>query len=174
MANPVLLTSFDTWAAHQRSNASDDLLEKLLEHSLAPAHAHVIRRIPVDFQRAPATVIAAIETVRPTVVICCGMAEQRSHLTLEAQGKRAGDILTTGLDLELLVQKTIATTISYDAGDFVCNHLYYEVLNYIQQHQLNSQGLFVHVPVLNGQNLPSVLADFLSIVNHCSEHPSRG
>jgi pyroglutamyl-peptidase len=165
MAGSILLTSFDTWAAHQTSNASDDLLEGVLDQQLAPAHAHVIRRIPVDFQLAPATVIAAIETVQPAVVICCGMAEQRSHLTIEAHGKRAGDTLTTGLDLELLVQGTIATAISYDAGDFVCNHLYYEILSHIQQRQLNSQGLFVHVPVLTGQNLPSVMADFLSIVN---------
>jgi pyroglutamyl-peptidase len=165
MASPILLTSFDTWAAHQASNASDDLLARVLEHQLAPANAHVIRRIPVDFELAPATVIAAIETVQPAVVICCGMAEQRSHLTIEAQGKRAEDILTTRLNLDLLVQKTSATAISYDAGDFVCNHLYYEVLNHIQQRQLNSQGLFVHVPVLTGQNLPSVMADFLSIVH---------
>jgi pyroglutamyl-peptidase len=156
----LLLTSFDIWKQHHTSNASDDLLNALLSQNGLPQNARVLRKLPVDFQRAPELVIGAIQEYAPEVIICCGMAERRSRLTVESNGKLGEEILKTGVNLQALVNDLKITTISHDAGRFVCNHLYSSVLSYLRQYQLNSQCIFVHVPVLTPDNCAEILADF--------------
>ena len=159
----MLLTSFDTWQSHQCSNSSDDLLEKLSQRNLIAQPCHFLRKIRVDFQMAPKEVISTIDDLQPDVIICCGMAESRQVLTVESNGKCQGSVLQTSIDLAALIEGTIATQISHDAGNFVCNHLYYSVLSHLQKTQ--SRALFVHVPLLSEQNLDSVMRDFLTIVH---------
>jgi pyroglutamyl-peptidase len=36
--------------------------------------------------------------------------------------------------------------ISYSAGTYLCNHIYFTTLNFIHMHNLNTQAIFVHVP----------------------------
>jgi pyroglutamyl-peptidase len=160
----VLLTSFDIWKRHHISNASDDLLNEFLNQHGQLANSHLLRKLPVDFQRAPELVIAAIREHAPEWIVCCGMAERRSCLTLESNGKSTTEILQTPANLTALVSGLKVSAISHDAGRFVCNHLYYSVLAHLRQHQLNSQCIFVHVPVLHPNNLAEILADFQVIL----------
>ena len=164
MPKTILLTSFDVWEPHQISNSSDDLLGMAIDQNWLPPNIYFLRRLPVDEHLAPARVIAAIAAGQPDIIICCGMAEDRTELTLEAQGQRTGEILTTGIELSALITATIATHISYDAGNFVCNQLYYAVLQYIYQEQRSRHCLFMHVPRLHDKNLVSVGQDFAVIV----------
>ena len=164
MGKKFLLTSFDVWEPHQRSNSSDDLLTELLKQDLLPENSSLLQKIPVSFQLAPEFVIAQINELKPDVIICCGMAEARSVLTIESNGKGQQEIIHTSVDLERLIQRSIATQISHDAGSFVCNHLYYSVLRYLRERQLATQCIFVHVPVLNTANLPTIVQDFLIIL----------
>ncbi len=159
----LLLTSFDTWQPHQRSNSSDDLLNEISQRNLIAHPCHFLRKICVDFQMAPREVISTIDRLLPDVIICCGMAESRQALTIESNGKSQGSVLHTSIDLAALIEGTIATQISHDAGNFVCNHLYYSVLSHLQETQ--SRALFVHVPLLSEQNLDVVMRDFLTIVH---------
>lgn len=92
------------------------------------------------------------------------MAERRQFLTVESNGKYQSEVWQTPLHLDSLIAGTIATQMSHDAGSFVCNHLYYSVLKYIQETQQNSQCLFVHVPLLNQTNLNAIVQDFLTII----------
>lgn len=160
----ILLTSFDIWKPHHVTNASDDLLAELLARNHITEHMHLMRKLPVDFDLAPQQVIAKINDWQPNFVICCGMAEKRSHLCLETNGKQADQILHTSIGLDELIESFSATVLSHDAGKFVCNHLYYTVLKYIQDHGLTTQCLFVHVPILQAENLVSILADFTSLL----------
>lgn len=160
----LLLTSFDTWQPHQRSNASDDLLAALLATNPAPGQLHFVRQLPVDFQLAPAQLLQHFQSLQPDVVICCGMAEARSQLTVESNGKHQEEIRYTSLDLEPLIAALPMTQISHDAGDYVCNWLYYSVLKYIQEQQVKSHCLFVHVPVLNDSNFRPIFQDFSTLV----------
>lgn len=162
----VLLTSFDVWLAHHQANASDQLLERLIQGNLCPENYHLLRKIEVDFQQAPQRVIEAIRQLQPDLIICCGMAETRNKLSLESNGTCQGKILRTPLDLPKLLQGTIATEISHDAGAFVCNHLYYSVLNYIHENTLESRCLFVHVPLLHEENLDIIVQDFLVVIQN--------
>lgn len=71
------------------------------------------------------------------------------------------------LDIETLVAGLSASEISYDAGKFVCEGLYYEVLKYLGS--LNIPCIFVHVPILTSENLPVIVADFQIIMQRICE-----
>ncbi len=160
MNKRILLTSFDTWLPHQQSNSSDDLLSVVID--LLP-HSHTfLRRLPVDVGVASTMVIEKINLSQPDVIVCCGMAESRTQLSIESNAT-CGEILQTTVDLEKLVSDT-AIEISHDCGKFVCEGLYYAVLAYLRDRQLTTHCIFVHVPTLNSENLPKIMADFMIIV----------
>ncbi len=179
MTRTILLTSFTTWKPEQPSNSSDDLLEELLQGDLAFLDSlHFLRRLPVDFEQAPRLAIAHIQKLQPDVVVCCGMAETRDRLNLEMQAVkddpqniRASDsqdspnesrVLKTPLDLPRLAADLPHTDLSYDAGRFVCNALYFSLLEQAQATQ--RPCLFVHVPILTAANRLPILQDFCQIL----------
>jgi pyroglutamyl-peptidase len=100
------------------------------------------------------------------------MAECRTKLTVESCATCNDDLLKTAVDLDKLVAESVGTEISHDAGKFVCEGLYYEVLNYLRCRRrcyrtsgnLNTCCIFVHVPVLTPENLPAIVADFRLII----------
>jgi len=162
MNKKILLTSFQTWLPHQKSNASDDLLELVAKQQFSTSLTF-LRQLPVDVSAAASRVISKIEELQPKAIICCGMAECRQILTVESCACGEALDYKTSVDLEKLVAGLSVTEISHDAGKFVCEGLYYEVLKYLSC-QLNIPCIFVHVPLLTAENLPSILADFLVII----------
>lgn len=165
MTVPLLLTTFAPWRAHQPSNASEDLLTALIRSQLLPPATLVLRQLPVSFELAPGRVIAKLVEWQPRVVVCCGMAETRTHLSLERQGKQGDRVLQTDLDLEGLMADTWLTEISTWAGDYVCNHLYYRVLETIHRHKWTTQALFIHIPRLTPVTVPLLINDLSLILN---------
>jgi len=160
----LLLTSFQTWLPHQTSNASDDVLQQLLTQGQLTPNVHCLRQLPVDFEAAPRRVIRAIEQYRPRFIVLCGMAEGRSALSLEAQAKHQGSTLATSLNLNWLISGTKSSQISLDAGNFVCNRLYYIVLQWLLLNRHPSQALFIHIPPLSESNQLTILSDFAHII----------
>ncbi|MDJ0619681.1 MAG: peptidase C15 [Calothrix sp. MO_192.B10] len=170
MKKRFLLTSFEIWLSHQQSNSSDDLLIELSRLDSISHDLNFMRLLPVDIELASSRVLEKIAELQPDGIICCGMAEKRLGLTVESQARRtfingAENVLPTKVDLEQLVRETSAVEISHDCGQFVCEGLYYSVLDYLQQNHLHIPCIFVHVPILTGENLPAILADFLLIVD---------
>jgi pyroglutamyl-peptidase len=105
-------------------------------------------------------------TREPDYVICCGMVASRINLGVEVRASIifghttdltfidcAENILQTTVDVEQLVAETAAVEIRYDCGGFVCEGLYYSVLDYLYQSQLPIPWIFVHFPTLNQENL---------------------
>ena len=164
MAVSLLLTTFAAWQAHQPSNAADDLVTALMGQNALPPDTVLLRHLPVSFDLAPCRVIAKTVELRPRVVVCCGMAAPRTHLELELNGKSPNHTLKTSLALVPLMAGTCLTQISHCAGDYVCNHLYYHLLQAIHSHSLPSQALFVHVPLLNSANYPWLVQDLALIL----------
>ncbi|MGB3788276.1 MAG: peptidase C15 [Phormidesmis sp.] len=167
-SSAVLITSFVPWLAHQTSNSSDDLIAALQDRGRLPAGSVWLRHVPVCFDLAPTLVIDELQRLRPRAVICCGMAENRTRLSIEKQAveQRAAGAertLQTSVDVQSLLKETTHSEVSYDAGRYVCNHLYYRVLAAIRGSSLNTVAIFVHVPVLNDQNMPAMLSDFLKV-----------
>lgn len=162
MNNKVLLTSFTTWLPHQASNSSDNLLQVISQ--LHTEHSY-LRQLPVDIDLASKSASAKIQELQPDTIICCGMAESRSQLSIEAQAIEQDEVLHTLVDLPQLLAGIDGIEISYDAGKFVCEGLYYSVLKYLKDSQMHSRCIFVHVPILNADNSPEITTTFLSIVH---------
>lgn len=166
MKKRILLTSFDTWLDDQQSNSSDDLLLEVMKVDSLPYTLNFLRLLPVDIELASSQVMAEIESSLPDYIVCCGMAASRKKLSVELGARREETFLQTTFDVKQLVSGTRSTDISEDCGKFVCEGLYYSVLNYLKHNQLRSQCIFVHVPVINQENLIEILTDFLVIINN--------
>ena len=162
MKTKILLTSFQTWLPHQHSNSSDDLLADIqkLNYSTANISLFFLRNLPVDIKLASRQVIIEIKRIQPDVIICCGMAEKRDKLTIESNALCKDERLHSKINLTELLNLLVVTEISHDAGKFVCEGLYYQVLKYIQAQPKNIDCIFVHVPLLRDSNLGLILEDF--------------
>jgi len=170
VAAPLLLTTFAPWKAHQPSNASDDLVNLLLRQKTLPDNACIMRQIPVSFDLAPSRVIAKMVELQPQVVVCCGMAETNTHLALELNGTSSERVLKTSLALHHLIMGTQLTQISHCAGDYVCNHLYYHLLEVIHRHRWSIHALFIHIPRLNPANESFLVHDLSLILNRLAPY----
>ncbi|MDY6783816.1 MAG: peptidase C15 [Cyanobacteriota bacterium] len=162
--NNILLTSFQTWLPHQVSNASDDLLEQVQQQQLPNCSLTFLRRLPVDSQQASQYVLAVLDILQSDVIVCCGMAECRKQLTVESNARCGDRRLTTAVNLNQLVDGLDGVEVSHDAGQFVCEALYYEVLNRAVRDRVSSRCIFVHVPPLNGDNRAEIVANFLALL----------
>lgn len=165
MKKSILLTSFGIWLSEQQSNSSDDLLLEVAKCNFLPYSLTFLHQLPVDVQLASERVIAKIKELQPDYIICCGMAAKRTQLSLEVCASLGESVLQTRVDVEKLVLGAGAIEISHDCGKFVCEGLYYSVLDYLHQSQLTAHCLFVHVPVLHEENLVGILDDFLLIIH---------
>ncbi len=164
MTTKILLTSFDTWLPHHKSNSSDDLLIELAKSNSLPYSLTFLRRLPVDITLASHRVLSQIQQLQPNGIICCGMAEKRNQLTVESNATFAAFSIKTSVNLEQLISGLSVTKISNDAGKFVCEGLYYNVLKHLRDRSLNVPCIFVHVPVLTHDNSSKIIADFTSII----------
>lgn len=162
MYHSILITSFSTWKSHHTTNSSDDLLHLLLEKELDSFYH--LRSIPVDFELAPQHVLAKFNELQPRVLICCGMAEERTKLHIESRAVLDEQFLQTSVDLETLTVDLPMTEISHDAGRFVCNTLYYKTLEHLSLQEKDHHCVFIHVPILTEENKNQLLADFISII----------
>lgn len=172
MPQRLLLTSFQTWLPHQVSNASDDLLG-LVCHRPEFKHHHYLRQLPVETAIASQQVCAQIDQLQPAGVVCCGMAEGRSHLSLEAQAREPGGaaVLKTTVAIAKLVTQLAATTISHDAGQYVCEGLYFQVLRHLKNRGLG-WAVFVHVPWITPENQEMIVQDFMVLLKDLQKHSS--
>ncbi|MGL4622534.1 MAG: hypothetical protein ACRCZS_26335, partial [Chroococcidiopsis sp.] len=148
MAKKILLTSFTTWLPHQQTNSSDDLLEKISQLNYTFAVLNFLRQLPVNIQFASNIVMKKAQVLKPNFIVCCGMAERRQYLSIESNATCNDRTLQTNIVLEKLVGENSRVKISHDAGKFVCEGLYYSILEWIQRHQLPVNCVFVHVPIL--------------------------
>jgi pyroglutamyl-peptidase len=163
----IMLTSFTTWLPHQKSNSSDDLLAILEQEN--NYNFYYLRQLPVEIKTASEKAIAYFKQIQPSAIICCGMAESRDKLTIESNAQYNNICLQTTVDLPQLISCLSDTSISNDAGKFVCEGLYYQILNYLQNTNLAIPCIFVHVPVLTEQNKTIIVQDFKSILSFFDE-----
>ncbi|MEL6401951.1 MAG: peptidase C15 [Cyanobacteria bacterium J06626_4] len=166
----LLLTSFAPWKAHQRTNAADDLIALARARNQLPGQTLLMRHLPVHWQLASGQVLAALFKHRPAAVVCCGMAEKRAFLSLERYAHHRCDRLETALCLPDLCAEMQWTTVSDDAGNYVCNALYYQLLDCIQQSSLPTQCLFIHVPPISAHNRELLVHDFAQVLVRISHH----
>ena len=128
--------------------------------------------LPVEYDRAADMLLEAAEGYRPDVILAVGVAANRSAVTPEYvavnckdspmadnKGKLAimeriideGDsALYTNLPLPDLIDAIqaagIPSGISFDAGTYVCNNVFYRLMYEIRHNMKKTYGGFLHVP----------------------------
>ena len=159
----ILLTGFDPFDREKVNPAFEAV--KLLPDTIAGAQI-VKLEVPTQFVRASEALEAAMAEHKPDVVICVGQAGGRAAITPEKVAINLMDgripdnagyqpvdvpIRADGpaayfatLPVKAMVQRMqdagIPAAVSYTAGTYVCNHLYYTLLSQ------NRRGCFIHVP----------------------------
>lgn len=163
----VLLTGFEPFE-HQSVNASWLAVEAVAKAWSGPRLDVV--RLPVSFARGPGVLLAALDRVRPDVVVCVGEAGGRTALSVERVAINVADAripdndgaqpvdeplvpdgpvaYLTGLPLRACVDAAhrvqVPAEVSDTAGTFVCNAVFYALAR-----ALVGSGVaygFVHVP----------------------------
>jgi pyroglutamyl-peptidase len=164
----VLLTGFEPFGA-ATSNPSGEIVKQISGDNIITAI------LPVAYTQSADRLLALIAEHNPDVVICLGQAEGRAAITPEKVAINLDDarltdnegvlrsdvkILDHGLDayfstlplaemVEAIKAQGIPASVSFSAGAFLCNHVFYVAQNKFAG--TNVRSGFVHVPLMDSQ-----------------------
>jgi len=166
----VLLTGFAPFG-DDTENPSQQVAEALdgRRHGSATTVASVL---PVEHGRAADLLIDAIDRLRPSLVLATGLASGRCGISLERVALNAAhyplpdsngcrlqhtDLAVDGalayrstlpLDrcYERLQAAGIPVELSYSAGTYLCNEVFYAALRHASAHDLPYRAGFIHMP----------------------------
>jgi pyroglutamyl-peptidase len=172
----LLVTAFEPFAG-DRVNASEQVLRRLAASGSAARHNVETRILPVTRESSLACLIGAIEAVNPETTICLGQASGRSSISVEkvalnhcafpipdAEGCQPQDepvdargpaAYFSSLPVNALVaairEADIPASVSYSAGTYVCNCVFYGLMRYTARHRPDMRAGLIHVPALPEQ-----------------------
>jgi pyroglutamyl-peptidase len=164
----VLLTGFEPFGA-ATSNPSGEIVKQISGDNIITAI------LPVAYTQSADRLLALIAEHNPDVVICLGQAEGRTAITPEKVAINLDDarladnegvlrsdvkILDKGPDayfstlpvkemVEAIKAQGIPASVSFSAGAFLCNHVFYVAQNKFVG--TNVRSGFVHVPLMDSQ-----------------------
>ena len=186
----VLLTGFDPFGSDRLTSHPVNpswLAVQALHGQWVKGHVLVAAQLPTVFDAATAELLRLIRQQRPAIVICVGQAGGRSALSLErvavnlvdahipdnagqqphnqpvvagAPAAYFSSLPVTDI-LKALEAAGLPAELSYTAGPFVCNHVFYGLMHALAT-EADLQGVrggFIHVPYLPSQGLPSLPLD---------------
>jgi pyroglutamyl-peptidase len=177
----VLLTGFEPFGT-ATSNPSGEIVKQISGDNIITAI------LPVAYTQSADRLLALIAEHNPDVVICLGQAEGRTAITPEKVAINLDDarladnegvlrsdvkILDKGPDayfstlpvkemVEAIKAQGIPASVSFSAGAFLCNHVFYVAQNKFAG--TNVRSGFVHVPLMDSQapefpGLPTIPLD---------------
>ena len=189
----VLVTGFDPFGGESINPAWEAV--KVIKDEIAGAEI-VKMQIPTVVGKSIAKIHDKMVEINPDIVIAVGQAGGRFGVTPERvainvtdaripdnEGNQPIDepIFADGdaayfsnLPVKAMVQEIknagYPTSLSNTAGTYICNHVMYGILYYIQKEFPNVRGGFIHVPfaasqVVNKPNTPSMaIADITAAI----------
>ncbi len=133
--------------------------------------------LPVETRTAPEALRQALEATQPEAVICLGEAAGRTAISLERvainlldfripdnAGEQINDLpvtpdgpaayfstLPVRKIRDALLEEGIPAELSYSAGTYLCNQVFYTLMHFLAEHRWNIPAGFVHVPSLPEQ-----------------------
>ena len=172
----VLITGFDPFGGEKINPAWEAV--KGLKDEIEGAEI-VKLQIPTVFKKSAEKLFENIDAINPNVVICVGQAGGRFELSIERvainlddgripdnNGYQPVDVKVfedgenayfSTLPIKAMVEEVkkvgIPSAISNTAGTYVCNHIMYSLLYYINKKSLATRGGFIHVPYITEQVL---------------------
>ncbi|MCF2138041.1 MAG: pyroglutamyl-peptidase I [Candidatus Thorarchaeota archaeon] len=174
MTKTLLLTGFEPFDGSSLNPSAE--LAKAMDDTTVGQFKIVGKVLHLDYTRALDEVRDAINQHKPSVVIACGQAN-RGAITFEKIAVNAlntmrgdnyenipeSDLIEkegppayfTDLDVAYLAKSLrdegIPAEVSYHAGTYGCNWLFYNLMHWRAMDQLTAQVGFIHVPPLPEQ-----------------------
>lgn len=170
----ALVTGFDPFGG-DKVNPSSVAVGKLRKR-IGSVVVHTME-LPTSYERSAGELRKAIDKVRPEIVLCVGQAGGRTELCLErvainVQDARIRDndggqpidspvvdggpaAYFTTLPIKACVaamrKASLPAAVSNTAGTFVCNHIFYALMDIAASHAGPLRGGFLHIPYLPEQ-----------------------
>ena len=167
----VLLTGFEPFH-NASSNPTQEIVRVIQDDKLPNVVTTVL---PVEFGRAGLIACKLIDEIKPDVVIALGQAEGRADITPEkiainldnaripdnsgnmpnnteiTSGGADGHFSTLPVEeiVKTLQEEKLPASVSYSAGTFVCNNVFYLIQSHCKDKNIKSG--FVHVPLMESQ-----------------------
>lgn len=185
----VLVTGFEPFGGEE-INPSYEAVQKLNEYKGNDYELYTAE-IPTVFHKSLEKIGNLLDDIKPDITICVGQAGGRSDISLERiainiDDARIGDneknepidqkIVPEGknayfssLPIKAIVRElrsyNIPASVSNSAGTFVCNHVMYGLLHFIDNNYPEMRGGFIHVPYIPEQVLDKKGKPSMSLVN---------
>ncbi|HHY16870.1 MAG TPA: pyroglutamyl-peptidase I [Firmicutes bacterium] len=184
----ILVTGFDPFGG-ERVNPASRAVSRLTGME-TNGYQIVTREIPTVFGKSGQVVQQAIQDLNPSVVINVGQAGGTHAIRVERLAVNMDDARIPDNEnnqpedspividgpvaywstipvrriVEELQQNGIPAFISYTAGTYVCNHVFYSTRHFVESNRLPIKVGFIHVPylpeqVINKPPLPSMSED---------------
>jgi len=170
----ALVTGFDAFGGEAVNPSS--LAVGKLKKRVGGIVVHTAQ-LPTSYAQSAKVLLAAIEKTRPDIVLCVGQAGGRSELCLERvainvqdarirdnDGKQPIDrpVVKDGpaahfttLPIKACVAEMrkagLPAAVSNTAGTFVCNHIFYALMDIAAGHPIPMRGGFLHIPFVPEQ-----------------------
>jgi len=169
----ILLTGFERFNGFQ-VNTSQVIVEHFSRYNpLSTVDIHT-KVLPVSFVYATQVVNDILDKIKPDLVLHLGLLAGATAFSLERVASNIDDTDTpdnnheipvkrriiplgpityestwpTDLIIERLTKKSIPAYVSYDAGTYVCNHVFYTTMHYIAEKQAKMVCGLIHLPCL--------------------------
>src|SRR3954471_19260435 len=165
----ALVTAFEAFGGAD-TNASAAAVARLPPR--IAAIEIITAQLPTSYARGAHALIHEIERAAPQLVLCVGEAHERKQLNVERIAINLKDARLADNDgaqpvdtpvvaggpaayfsslpvraiCDALVETELPAVLSYSAGTFVCNHVFYTLMHHAAQTHAQWRGGFLHVP----------------------------
>ena len=169
----ILVTAFEPFGG-ETVNASWEAAQRLDGWRCGEAVV-AARKLPCAYEACVAEFVEAFENLRPSVVVMTGQAAARGMICVERTARRganatardnrgalgpaasagAARLQTTARGWRRRARDPRSGSrrrVSTDAGDYVCNHLYYGALHYLADASPTTPAIFIHLPATPEQS----------------------
>jgi pyroglutamyl-peptidase len=167
----ILLTGFEPFGG-EMTNPSWEAAQQAATRLTASGEQAVAVQLPCVFGTSIDVLAAAVQSYRPDIVLCVGQAGGRAEISLERvainvddaripdnAGRQPIDVpvraggpaayfssLPLKRSLQALTEKGLPAGVSQTAGTYVCNHVFYGLMDLLAQGGGGARGGFIHVP----------------------------
>lgn len=170
----ALVTGFDPFGGDEVNPSS--LAVGKLKKRIGKIVVHTAE-LPTSYARSAEVLRAAIAKAKPDIVLCVGQAGGRTELCLERVAINVQDARIRDNDGKQPIDKPVVAdgpaahfttlpikacvaemrkaglpaAVSNTAGTFVCNHIFYALMDITASHPLPMRGGFLHIPYVPQQ-----------------------
>ncbi|MCK5811655.1 MAG: pyroglutamyl-peptidase I [Clostridiales bacterium] len=173
----ILITAFEPFG----DNITNPTMAILTSLPANIGSSVIIKKtLPVVYQKCFDLLKPVIKEEKPDFVVCLGLAGKRTSISVERiavnmMGASIADNMDnsyngtnisvngkvgyfTTLPYEDLVKVDDLVSYSFSAGTYICNNIFYRLMEYIDIEKLSTKGGFIHVPFtednLEGPHIP--------------------